>query len=210
MLTVLERVVPAAPGRPDLAGPDHPMRAITRGIAEGGGWSPERAAKVTALFDDLASQWHERATPERLEPLTDALARGGVRRGGSCVEIGSGTGIATPILAAHFDAVACVDLSREMLVRAPAEPGGRVLADAAALPVRTGSASAVVLLNAFLFPTEVDRVLAADGAVVWVSALGDRTPIYLPAADVVAALPGEWRGTAAEAGWGSWLVATRR
>jgi SAM-dependent methyltransferase len=209
VLTVLERVVPALPGRPELAGPDHPMRAITRAIAEGGGWSPARAAKVAALFDDLASQWHERATPERLDPLVDALERGGVARGGSCVEVGSGTGIATPVLAGHFGAVACVDLSREMLVRAPAEPGARILADAAALPVRTGSARAVVLLNAFLFPAEVDRVLAAGGAVVWVSALGDRTPIYLPPEDVVAALPGAWRAVAADAGWGSWLVATR-
>jgi len=208
VLRFLDRVIPEAPGRPDLAGPDHPMRKVTRQIAEGGGWDRERAAKVAELFDGLAPEWHLRGSPERLEPLEDALARGDVGSG-VCVEVGSGTGIATPLLAGAFDLVVAVDLSMEMLVRAPAEPGPRVLADAARLPLPDRSADAVVLLNAFLFPAEVDRVLRPDGAVVWVSAVGDRTPIWLPPDDVVAALPGEWSGVGADAGWGSWVVARK-
>jgi len=42
-----------------------------------------------------------------------------------------------------------------------------------------------------------------------VSTLGDATPIYLPPADVMRALPGEWDGVTADAGWGTWLVARR-
>lgn len=54
------------------------MRAVTQEIAAGGGWDAERAAGVASLFDGLAPEWHERVSPERLEPLTDAIARGGV------------------------------------------------------------------------------------------------------------------------------------
>ena len=61
----------------------------------------------------------------------------------------------------------------------------------------------------FLFPDEVDRVLANDGVLLWVSTLGDATPIYLPPEDVLRALPGAWDGIAADAGWGNWLVARR-
>ena len=59
-----------------------------------------------------------------------------------------------------------------MLLRAPAEPGHRVLADGARLPLADGAASAVVLVNCFLFPAEVDRVLGPDGVVVWVNSSG--------------------------------------
>jgi len=42
-----------------------------------------------------------------------------------------------------------------------------------------------------------------------VNSLGECTPIHLPAEDVARALPGEWAGTAAEAGWGTWCVLRR-
>ncbi|MHB1504775.1 MAG: class I SAM-dependent methyltransferase [Acidimicrobiales bacterium] len=206
----LERVVPAAPGRPELAGDDHPMRAVTRQIAfEPGGWTPERAAKVTALFDGLAIGWQDHDAEERMDPLFDALARGGHIPSRHCLEVGSGTGMATPCLADYFDSVVAIDLSFEMLKRAPPRCGHRVLADGSRLPVADGSVDSVVLMNAFLFPAEVDRVLARAGVVIWVNALGDRTPIYLPADDVVAALPGSWKGVCSEAGWGSWAVLRR-
>ena len=209
MITTLPRVIASAPDRPELAGPDHPIRQVTRQIAfEPDGWTPERAAKVAALFDGLAPEWHTRQSEGRMEPLLDALERGGAPAG-RCVEVGSGTGAGTRHLCDRFEPVVALDLSREMLVRAPAAPGHRVEADAAAMPLRDGSAQAIVLVNAFLFPAEIQRVLAPGGAVVWVSALGDRTPIYLSAADVVAALPGEWTARASEAGWGSWCVARR-
>ena len=210
MLERLPTVVAFEPGRPELAGPDHPMRAVTRQIAfEPGGWTPERRAKVAGLFDSLAPDWHEKDVANRHDALLDALDRGGPFPAGPCVELGSGIGAFTGDLTERFDQVVAVDVSAEMLRRAPAALAPRVLADSAALPFADGTVGTAVLVNMFLFPAELDRVLAPDGAVVWVSAMGDATPIYLDAADVEAALPGEWAGKAAAAGWGTWAVFRR-
>ena len=96
------------------------------------------------------------------------------------------------------------------MLRLAGSRGHQLQADAAALPLRTGSASVAVLINMFLFPAEISRVLADDGVLLWVSTNGDRTPIYLPPADVLRALPGTWDGVCAPAGWGTWLTARRR
>jgi SAM-dependent methyltransferase len=191
---------------------DHPMRRVTRQVAfEAEGWTPERAAKVVELFDGLAPEWHTRLSPGRMVSLTDALERGRVGQAaeqGIVVELGAGTGFATPYLAERFARVVAVDLSFEMLRHGdPVAP--RLQADAAHLPLPDGSTGALVLVNMLLFPAEVDRVLAPHGVLVWVNSLAERTPIYLPADDVARALPGEWSGTASRAGGGSWCVLRR-
>jgi len=203
-------VVPAAPDRPKVGSPEHPMRVLTRAIAfEPGAWTRDRIAQVQGLFDGLAPEWNARLHAGELAvPLRDCFARGGPL-GGRALEVGSGTGLGTPVLAEQFSAVVAFDLSLGMLREAPADVAPRVQADAAALPVRTACADAVVLVNVFLFAAEVDRVLAPGGAVVWVNTLAEDTPIHLPAEDVAAALPGEWDGVTAEAGWGSWAVFRR-
>ena len=209
MITTLPRIVPEGEGRPDLAGPDHPIRKVTREIAfDPAAWNPERAGKVAELFDKLAPEWHTRASQGRQEPLLDALDRGGPT-GGLCLEVGSGTGFGTGALQSRFGTVLALDLSMEMLRRAPSDLGHRVCADGAHLPVAPGAAGVIVLVNAFLFPSEIDRLLASNGALIWVSSLGDRTPIYLSAEDVAKALPGRWEGQSAEAGWGSWCALRR-
>ena len=183
-------IAPPEEERPEGAGADHPMRKVTRQVAfEPNSWTPERAAKVADLFGTLAPEWHTRMNAARQEPLRDALERGEPAPG-RCVEIGSGTGFGTTVLAPHFTAVVAIDLAREMLRLAPAEDGARVQADAARLPIANAAASSVALVNALLFPTEVTRVLAPGGTVLWVNSQGDRTPIHLSAEDVVAALPG--------------------
>ncbi len=210
MIRTLPVVVPAPPDRPELAGPDHPMRKVTRQVAfEPTGWTRERARKVAELFNGMAAEWHTRETAERMEPLRDALDRGSLRARGLCVELGSGTGFGTRDLVERFERLVAVDLAREMLKLAPPEYGSRVNADAACLPLRDGAADAVVLVNALLFPAEVARVLAPGGSVVWVNSLGDRTPIHLSAADVEKALPGAWDGVASEAASGTWCVLRR-
>ena len=211
VLTHLERVVPEPPDRPPAAVVPFPIREVTRQIAfEPDGWTPERRQRVAELFDGLAGDWHERAThATRQLPLTDGYERGGVRRGGLCVEPGAGTGARTPFLAGHHDHVITVDLVWEMIRQVPPAVASRLLADSSALPLPSGSIGAVVLVNMFLFPTEVARVLAPEGALVWVNTSGDETPIYLPSDDVAAAMPGEWTGTASEAGWGTWAVLRR-
>ncbi|MDQ1444734.1 MAG: hypothetical protein QOI20_1198 [Acidimicrobiaceae bacterium] len=211
MLRHLPTVIPAPPDRPEIAGPDHPIRVVTRQIAfEPDGWTDDRRGKVAELFDGLAPEWHARDAANRHEAALDALKRGGPFAPGVCIELGSGVGTFTPHLTEHLGPVlVAMDLSFEMLRRAPAAPAWRVLADGSTLPVPTASVAVLVMINMFLFPAEADRVLRPDGAVVWVSAMGDTTPIYLDAESVEAALPGEWDGVAAAAGWGTWSVFRR-
>lgn len=206
----LERVVPPAPDRPERDPADYePMQAVTRRIALDGEWDEEMAGRIRTLFDGLAPEWHTLGGEVRLAPTIDALARGGIPAGGVCAEIGSGVGLHTPPLAGHFGTVVSVDFSHEMLARAPRDLSALLRADASRLPLRDASVDAVVCVNAFLFPQEYDRVLAPEGRVVFVSTSGDRTPIFLPPEDVVAAMPGSWTGTTAEAAWGTWTVARR-
>jgi SAM-dependent methyltransferase len=209
-LTALPTTVVVDTPRPDVGGgPDHPMRIVTHETAfSPASWTPERVAKIAALFDSMASTWSGRDGPDRHLALLDALTRGGPVPSGPCLEVGAGTGDATPFLREQFGHVIALDLSREMLRHTP-PLGSRVQADSSRLPVRTASAAIVALVNMLLFPAEVDRVLAPDGALLWVSTLGDGTPIHLPPADVLAALPGTWDGVSADAGWGTWLVARR-
>jgi SAM-dependent methyltransferase len=195
-----------------LGNDDHPMRIVTRqaaGLADGE-WTGETRRRVTEAFDALAGEWHTRTSPERTAVVADALERGvGQHPGGLAVEVGSGIGTYSALLAERFDAVLAVELSMAMSQLAPSGPGRRVQADAATLPLGDAGASAVVLINALLFPAEVDRVLAPGGVVVWVNSSGEETPIHLPPAEVAAALPGEWEGTASRAGVGLWCVLRR-
>ena len=192
------------------AGPDHPMRHVTRRAAglEPGGWDAATRATVSELFDSLAGEWHTRTSEERIAVVTDVLERGGPHAG-TAVEIGSGIGTYSALLDEYFDFVVAVDLAWEMLARAPERPAARVLADAFELPVPDGSMDTIVLVNAFLFPQEVDRVLAPDGALVWVNSSGEQTPIHLSAEDVCTALPGSWSGVSSRAGIGTWCVLRR-
>jgi SAM-dependent methyltransferase len=195
-------------------GPDHPMRIATRRAAglDGGSWTPELRDQVEEYFDDLAGEWHTRTSPERTAIAADALSRGLDTLGcsaGLAVEVGSGIGTYSGLVAQRFGTVLAIDLSQAMLSRAPAGPAYRVQADGARLPVADASAAGIVLINAFLFPVEVDRVLRPDGVLVWVNSSGEQTPIYLSVDDLVAQLPGEWSGTASRAGEGHWCVLRR-
>lgn len=195
-------------------GPDHPLRTATRRAAgiEGDGWNNDLRRDVTKYFDDVATEWHTRTSPERTLIVVDALDRGLGAVGtpaGLAVEVGSGIGTYSSLLARRFSAVLAVDLSMEMLKLAPAAPAHRVLADGSHLPLRDSSAAAVVLINAFLFPDEVVRVLAPDGVVVWVNSSGEKTPIYLPVDDLVSRLTGRWNGVTSGAGNGLWSVLRR-
>jgi SAM-dependent methyltransferase len=189
----------------DVAG----LQELARQIAAGRAWTPELAAMVTALFDEQAPDWDSEHSVGRFDPLTDALARGGIPVGGVCAEIGSGTGQLTPTLAAHFGHVVCADLSPVMLDHAPAGPGRRLCCDASRLPLREGSVDAAVLVDAFCFARELDRVLAPDGVVLWINLLGAEGPLFVPTQEIIDALPGAWQGCESKAGWGTWAVLRR-
>ncbi len=190
------------------------MRAATRRAAglDAGGWTDDLRHQVEAFFDGLAGEWHTRISPQRTAVVMDALVRGLDPIGpppGVAVEVGSGIGIYSPLLAERFATVMAIDLSLEMLKLAPIGPAHRVQGDGARLPMRDGSAAAVVLINAFLFPAEAERVLSRDGALVWVNLSGEQTPIYLSVNDLVARLPGTWTGKSSRAGEGHWCVLRR-
>jgi hypothetical protein len=198
-----------------LGSDEHPMRIMTRRAAGRlePAWDDDARSEVAAFFDDLAPDWHTRTGPARDAVVADALDRGLPTIAGSqgdvCVELGSGIGAYTPRLAERWRRVLATEVSMEMLCRSPATPGHRVLADGARLPLADGVADAVILVNCFLFPAEVDRVLSDQGVVVWVNSSGNETPIHLPPEDVLAALPGPWEALAAVAGLGLWCVARR-
>ena len=190
------------------------MRIATRRAAglHAGGWTGELRHQVEGYFDALAGEWHTRASPQRTAIVADALVRGlGPVDSpvGVAVEVGSGVGTYSTLLAERFATVLAIDLSLAMLTLAPVGPAHRVQADGAALPVGDASAAALVLINAFLFPAEVERVLSPEGALVWVNSSGEHTPIYLSVEDLVAGLPGEWTGTSSRAGEGHWCVLRR-
>ncbi len=190
----------------------HPMRIITRRAAglEGAGWDDAARAAVEATFDELASVWHTRVSPEREAVVIDALERGVEGApGGLVAEVGSGIGTYSPRLAEKWDDVLSFDLSLEMLRHSPSVPGKRVQADASRLPLADGVVDAVVLINMLLFPDEVDRVLAPRGLVVWVNSSGEETPIHLTPTEVAEVLPGAWEGVQSRAGVGLWCVLHR-
>ena len=190
------------------------MRIATRRAAglDPDGWTGDLRREVERYFDVLAGEWHTRTSPQRTAIVMDALVRGLDPMGppaGVAVEVGSGIGTYSGLLAERFSTVVAIDLSLAMLMLAPRRPAHRVQADGAKLPVRDSSVGAIVLINAFLFPGEIERVLSPDGVLVWVNSSGEQTPIYLPVDDLVTRLPGEWDGTASRAGEGHWCVLRR-
>ena len=214
----LSRLEPhAPPPERDLRPPEEyqAMQALTKELAfDPATWTADRRARVRQLFDGLAPEWHTRDTEERRVPVCDALERGGVPRGGTCLEVGSGIGSYTGDLLRCFDRVLSVDLSMEMLRLATERPAAaRITGDASSLPLRDSTVDAVVCINAYLFPREYARVLKSPGSVVFVSTIGDQTPIYLPPEDVIGALEphlGELEAATADAGPGRWTAVVRR
>jgi SAM-dependent methyltransferase len=171
-------------------GTNSALQSLTKELAfDPAGWTPEILERVTQLFDGLAPEWHTRRGEERLRPLRDALGRGGIPSGGTCVEVGTGIGLQTPVLSEHFGFVLATDVSGEMLARAPASAGvALVRSDASRLPIRSRSVDSVVAVNMFLFPAEYARVLKPGGSVIFISTYGAGTPIFLPPDDVANAL----------------------
>lgn len=212
MIRTLPRVVPAEPDRPKRGGAQATQRT-SRAIAEDpSAWTAQLARETVDRYAELAPLWNDERGGYRPVPLADALARGGPLPDGWCVEVGSGTGLLTPLLARAWSRVVCLDLSPDMLSRATAPR--RVRADASRLPLAGGRAAAVVLADVPLFAAEVVRVLSPGGVVVWSNALGVDAPHHVPVETVLAALRrasggAAWSALASEAGWGLWAVLRR-
>jgi hypothetical protein len=216
VITELPVVIEAPDGEATwgAAAVDHPMRAVTRAVAfEPDGWTPERQAEVVELFDRLAPEWSSRDVAGRELPIVDAFDRGVAALAPAhpavALELGGGTGLYSALVAERCTTLVTLDLSWEMIRLVPDGPALPVQGDGANLPLPGGSVDVLVLVNMFLFPTEVDRVLTPDGVVVWINSRGPETPIHLTADEVDQALPGHWDGVASRAGWGTWSVHRR-
>ena len=194
-----------------FAGPDHPIRIITREIALEGRWDAAIRQRISDTFDRLAPDWSEdHVNPTKAAPVRDAVDRGGLQlRDARWLELGSGTGAGGKVLAEQVREYVAFDLSSEMIRNDQAAHTLQVRGDASVLPFVDDSFDAVMCINMFLFPAQVDRVLRPGGSLLWVNTMGDQTPIHLPVEDVVSALPGEWSAVTANAGTGFWAVVRR-
>ena len=193
-----------------FAGPDHPIRKVTRKIAFEGGWSPERAQKVAGLFDSMAADWSaEHVDETKAAPIVDAVARGGVDLSGdgwrSVREPGPGPGCCTT----GCERCWLWTCLAEMLANAP-DLAPRARADCSTLPVPDDAVDTVLWSTCSCFPEEVDRVLAPGVNSSGSTPLVDQTPIHLPPDDVATALPGQWTGQTARAGTGLWACSGER
>lgn len=166
---------------------------------------------LAAAYEAMASEWQAWVSTQShyLDPVADALARiGSIDH---AVEVGSGTGEATRLVAAQARLVAAVDASPAMMSRVPELPNVRwLVGDVRSLPVDPGWADLVVGLNAVPSFREIDRVCAPAGRVLWASSFGPDTPLYIEPERFVRLLGPEWGGIARRVGFGEWCIAERR
>ena len=144
----LARVVPAPPGKPVREEAAQGQERARRLAMRPGTWDRQEAAAMRAGFDAAAGGWDDSRGGCRRPVLADALARGGPFRPGGAVEIASGTGLLTSLIAQVWPEVAAVDLSGGMLARSAASC--RIHAGATRLPL-AGCAAAVVIGDGPLF-----------------------------------------------------------
>lgn len=188
-------------------------------------------AGMRRRFDAMAERW-EAIAGEMDSPhfapacaALEALPAGFAPR--RIVDVGTGTGQLALGLAARFPGarVLGLDLSPAMIARAEARrraglgpdadgaaPRVRfAVADAARLPVPSGSVDLLVLCNTVLFFDELARVLAPGGHALVAFSHGPRTPLYLPLQEVRQAMAA--RGctpvAAGQAGDGEFLLLRR-
>ena len=142
----------------------------------------------------------------RFDALADALVGGDPSRAGACVEIVSGTGQLTGLLSEIFRQVVTVDVSRQPLADAPPGLGSTVQADAATLPIVTGSVAAVVGIDVVPHPAEIRRVLRPGGVLALVNPRMAEPPMLRDIPTVVGALGRDWSAVDLKTRWGRWTL----
>jgi SAM-dependent methyltransferase len=222
--------VESAPGEtpgsePDEgAGPSARIRLIGRALSSLGTHAPFLwpllRRPMASYFDDLASEWDERAgSVSHLAPLAVAVTKID-RRPERALDIGTGTGAAALFLSREFPqaSIRGIDISEKMIRRARGkvglDPEGRIafrVADASALPHPDEHFDLVCQLNMPPFFAEISRVLRHGGHAIVAASSGPRTAFYTP--DAVLERGFRRRGlvgiSSGRIGAGSWYVARK-
>jgi SAM-dependent methyltransferase len=141
-------------------------------------------APLRAQFDRLAPVWDELRDSEAFAPVEAALEQLPTppRR---VLDLGTGTGSVARIVASRFpDAnVIGVDISERMIEQARRRTDSpRVsyqVADAEHLPFEDGAFDLVTLGNMIPFFTELARIVAPGGHLLFAFSAGPETPIYV-------------------------------
>jgi SAM-dependent methyltransferase len=139
-------------------------------------------------FDRLAPRWTSMRSQDAFAALDLAL-QALPSEPQEVLDLGTGTGLAAFAVARRFPGARVVgtDIAEEMIAEAraktPPELAERVrfeAADAAHLPFADGSFELVVLANMIPFFDELERVVAAEGHVLFSFSAGPETPIWVP------------------------------
>ena len=197
------------PIRPEAPGNQRLMAEILRDPST---WTPDLAAFTAEVFDALSTNWVDERGGYRTAPLIDALDRGHPPTNGRCLEIGSGTGVLTPYLAAVWRELICVDLSLGMMSHQ--QHTCQIQADASSLPFTDATFNVIAIGDGPLFAAETARILHQGGALIWSNALGEGAPYFQPIDDILDVLTevapeSSWSAVQSEALWGSWAVIRR-
>jgi SAM-dependent methyltransferase len=176
---------------------------------------------MRGTFDPMASSWDRtvgRHGGEWAAPLEAGL--GELRREPArALDLGTGTGLGAALVARRYpDAeVTGADVSTAMVARAREAHKGLprlrfVVADGRRLPFGDGAFDLVTCLNVPVFFAELARVTGAGGCALICFSLGERTPIYLPTAEVERRLAqhGLEGIRSGRAGQGVWTLGIRR
>jgi ubiquinone/menaquinone biosynthesis C-methylase UbiE len=136
--------------------------------------------QLQEYFDQLAPTWDKEIAPERLRCLGEIIKGLGIKPGDNVLDIGSGTGVLVPFIAADMGnegSIVALDFSMEMLVQAQAKNFppivGFAQGDVLAIPVADDSVDLTIANSAFPHfgdkPTalkEIARVLNTSGRLV--------------------------------------------
>jgi ubiquinone/menaquinone biosynthesis C-methylase UbiE len=136
--------------------------------------------QVQEYFDQLAPTWDKEIAPERLRCLGEIIEGLGIKPGDNVLDIGSGTGVLIPFIAADMGnegSIVALDFSMEMLVQAQAKNFPAIAAfaqgDVLAIPVADDSVDLTIANSAFphfgdktTALKEIGRVLKNNGRLV--------------------------------------------
>jgi SAM-dependent methyltransferase len=205
-------LTPSAPA-PDLAADHHPSRRLLEYVIEQPG-AEDAWQELARIYDRQADTWTEWAetVPDYTAPFAEGLRH--CPPAPWAVEVCCGTGQATPLLAAFAPLVLALDASFAMLSdglggQNPVSGARPVAADVRALPFPDRSVPLLAALNGVPCVSEFDRVLRADGRLLWCTSFGAGTPLYVEPQRLADLFGPGWTGVTGRAGNGEWTVLHR-